>query len=158
MTPAGKPSGLLWTALAAALLAAAPVAAAQPLGRLFNTPAERGQLDSQRNAPPAAAPNEVGGPPGMAPADANQPGANGGTPPPAPPEILVLNGTLRTSGGRSTVWLNDVPQRGKQLQLPQRQRGAAQLTVRLPSGQTVLLKPGQRYDLRDGKVKDVNEP
>jgi hypothetical protein len=224
-------SRLLRIMLAAALLPAATGAGAQAIGRLFNTPAERGQLDSVRNAaPPAGAQTAVPTPPGIAPPGANQPipypgagasqqapaagpgqqvpypgagagqqapypgagqpvpypgagqavpypganqagnqpvpypsgnaGANPGDPPPPPPppESLVMNGVLRTSNGRSTVWLNDVPQSGRQMKVVQRAHSAPQLTVQLPSGKKVLLKPGQRYDLAEGRVKDINEP
>ena len=227
MRSKGQPR-LLRIVLAAALLPAATGAGAQAIGRLFNTPAERGQLDSVRNAAsPAGAQTAVPTPPGIAPPGANQPipypgagqqapaagpgqqlpypgagagqqatypgagqpvpypgagqavpypganqagnqpvpypsgnaGANpGDPPPPSPPETLVMNGVLRTSNGRSTVWLNDVPQSGRQMKVVQRAHSAPQLTVQLPSGKKVLLKPGQRYDLAEGRVKDINEP
>lgn len=215
--------------LGAVLLSAAAGAGAQAIGRLFNTPTERGQLDSVRNALPGGAQTAAPTAPGIAPAGANQPipypgagqqapaagpgqqvpypgagqqapypgagqqvpypgagqavpypganqagnqpvpypsgnaGANPGAnpgdpPPPPPPETLVMNGVLRTSSGRSTVWLNDIPQSGQQLKVVQRARSAPQLTVQLPSGKKVLLKPGQRYDLAEGRVKDINEP
>ena len=75
---------------------------------------------------------------------------------PPPREQLELNGVLRTSGGRSTVWLNNVPHSGAQNKFSNRNKKT--LTVTLPSGKKVLLQPGQRYDLADGRVKDVNEP
>ena len=77
---------------------------------------------------------------------------------PPPPESLVMNGVLRTSGGRSTVWLNDVPQSAAQNKLSRRGAASSALTVTLPSGKKVLLKAGQRYDLDEGRVKDINEP
>jgi hypothetical protein len=77
---------------------------------------------------------------------------------PPPPEALVMNGVLRTSGGRSTVWLNDVPQSAAQNKLSRRGPASPALTVTLPSGKKVLLKAGQRYDLNEGRVKDINEP
>jgi len=165
---------LLRIVLAAALLSAAAGAGAQVIGRLFNTPAERGQLDSVRNVQPGgagqpasapsaaqAAPDQGGNPADNQPApyqsgDPGNPGA--APPPPPPPETLVMNGVLRTSSGRSTVWLNEIPQSGRQMKVVQRAHNAPQLTVQLPSGKKVLLKPGQRYDLADGRVKDVNEP
>lgn len=92
------------------------------------------------------------------------PGPNGGNPEngaaqvaPAPePEQLTMNGVLRTSSGRNTVWLNNVPQRGAANKFSNRNRQA--LTVTLPSGKRVVLQPGQRYDLADGRVKDISEP
>jgi hypothetical protein len=87
------------------------------------------------------------------PADPN---AAPAAPPPA--ETLVLNGVLRSSSGRSTIWLNDQPQRAGQATYARPARNGKGMTVTLPSGQRILLKPGQRYDLNEGKVKDVNEP
>jgi hypothetical protein len=74
----------------------------------------------------------------------------------AAPSQLTMNGVLRLSNGRSTVWLNNVPQGGSANKFSNRNRQA--LTVTLPSGKRVLLQPGQRYDLADGRVKDISEP
>ena len=74
----------------------------------------------------------------------------------AAPSQLTMNGVLRTSNGRSTVWLNNVPQGGSANKFSNRNRQA--LTVTLPSGKRVVLQPGQRYDLADGRVKDISEP
>ena len=168
-----------------ALAGAAPLRADPMLGRLFSTPAERAALDVRRgdgaggvnnvnnnvmsgampiNGGPAIVynggmPMKGGGAPVQSapPADPNAAPADvPATPPPA--ETLVLNGVLRSSGGRSTIWLNDQPQRAGQAAYAKPARNGKGMTVTLPSGQRVLLKPGQRYDLNEGKVKDVNEP
>ncbi|KQQ40314.1 hypothetical protein ASF61_05955 [Duganella sp. Leaf126] len=68
---------------------------------------------------------------------------------------LTMNGVLRGSNGRSTVWLNDTPQRGAAVAVGKRDGKA--VTVTLPSGKRVLLRPGQRYDLADDRVKDVGQ-
>ena len=149
-------------ATVAALLAAAlaaPTQAGPVLGRLFATPAERAEMETHRGASAALAP-QSGMPAGQAepapdpnaPPAADQPAAA----PPPPPPALVMNGVLRSSSGRSTVWLNDVPQSGAQNHFTN--RGGAALTVTLPSGKRIVLRPGQRYDLGEGRVKDVNEP
>jgi len=168
----------------AALLAAATSAQAQvTLGRLFATPAERAAMEATRGASAALAPNSQGqqpapgmpGGPAMpedargpaGPGDPGQPGgppggpgAPGATNATQPPPSLVMSGVLRRSGSRdTTVWLNDQPQYGAQKSLSQRGGAATpNLTVTLPSGKKILLKPGQRYDLNEGRVKDVNEP
>jgi hypothetical protein len=90
----------------------------------------------------------------MPPGTGTDPG--GATAAPPPPEQLQLNGVLRTSSGRSTVWLNNVPHSGAQNKFSNPNKKA--LAVTLPSGKKVLLRPGQRYDLADGRVKDINEP
>ncbi|MDR7049290.1 hypothetical protein J2X54_001738 [Duganella sp. 3397] len=71
------------------------------------------------------------------------------------PEQLTMNGVLRSSNGRSTVWLNNVPQRGAANKFSNRDSKA--VTVTLPSGRRIVLQPGQRYDLADGRVKDVSQ-
>ncbi|WGG52668.1 hypothetical protein [Rugamonas sp. DEMB1] len=137
-----------------ALLLAAAVAApamAQPLGRLFSSPLERAQLDARRDGatspePPAAAATEPA------------PGAAGGAAPSAPAQQLVLNGLVRRSNGKSTVWLNEAAQNDERNDLARAGAGATALTVRLPSGKRVLLRAGQRYDTGDGRVKEVHEP
>lgn len=81
------------------------------------------------------------------------PGSVADTPPPS--EQLTMNGVLRSSTGRSTVWLNNQPQRGAANKFTNRDSKA--VTVTLPSGKRIVLRPGQRYDLSDGRVKDVNQ-
>jgi hypothetical protein len=119
--------------------------------------AKRYSQDGSAPAPaPAAAPGPAGGPGGAAPPGvAASPAAPAV---PAAPETLVMNGVLRTSSGRSTVWLNDVPQSDTQNKLSKRGPASPALTVTLPSGKKILLKAGQRYDLNEGRVKDINEP
>jgi len=164
------------------LLAACHFAYAEPgLGRLFNTPAERSALDANRgkvaaavNGPQPGAQAEYSLPPGvpgnmtpsemqgaqpgmMPPGAMPMPGMEAATPPaPPPPEQLEMNGLVRSSSGRSTVWLNNVPHSGPQNKFSNRNKKA--LTVTLPSGKKIVLRPGQRYDLADGRVKDINEP
>ncbi|CUI09218.1 hypothetical protein [Massilia antarctica] len=126
-------------ATACLLLAAAVGAQAQtaPMGRLFTTPAERHQLDIQRGlaaAPPA---------PVVEAASAPQP--------------MTVNGFVRRSSGKSTVWVNNEAREGAR----NRFSGPAQaprVTLTLPSGQKVVLKPGQSVDMNAGTVTDVDRP
>ncbi len=146
-----------------ALLAttAAPACAQQPtLGRLFASPAERSLLDQQRAAGPAAAPAMPGTAaptaPGMMDGANPQAMANAAAPsmtaaPLAPASSSVqLSGVLRGSSGRTTVWLNQVPQTGGATAGP----GQA-VSLRLSSGRQLILKPGQRYDPDHGSVQEV---
>lgn len=138
--------------LAAALAAASGPAAAQSaviMGRLFASPQERAALDAQRNAAsgaptvngqPAAPQN---GAPGMA-APAGAPVAD--APPPAP---LQLNGVVRRSDGKSTVWLNQEPQLDGSNALQNQT-----LSVRLSSGRQVILKAGQSFNPANETVQD----
>lgn len=126
-------------ALAAACTQAAEVPS---LGRLFNTPQQRAQLDAQRMGGQAPAAAETGQP---APAPAPPP-----APAPAPPPPQVLNGVVKPAGGKATVWLNQEP-----LPVERRTMGRnGQITVVLPSGRRITLKPGQRYDETTGEVRD----
>ena len=110
-----------------------------PIGRLFFSPEERAQLDAQR--------------------------ANGGAPPqpvqaapPAPPPPPVtMNGVVKRSSGKSTVWLNDTPQNDDNNQLATPAADPS-VTLRLSSGRKVVLKPGQTLDLGTQAVHDVHAP
>jgi len=103
---------------------------------------------------PASAPPAM--PPGPPPSSPGTADAGGAAPDAVTPSQLTMNGVLRTSNGRSTVWLNNVPQGGTANKFRNGNRQA--LTVTLPSGKRVVLQPGQRYDLVDGRVKDISEP
>lgn len=121
------------------LLGACAQAHTHAIGRLFFTPQERHQLDIKRGlvaAPPAPpAPSEAA------------------APPPAPPPVTV-NGFVRRSSGPSTVWVN-----GGDAQ-PGAVTGSAQaprVTLTLPSGERVRIKPGQTLDPGAGTIRDLNE-
>jgi hypothetical protein len=109
----------------------------------------------------APSPGNVGGAAGPGgPGVSAGPGGAAAKPagPPPPPPALVMSGVLRRSDNRTTVWLNDQPQYGVQKSLSPRDGAATpDVTVTLPSGKKVKLKPGQRYDLNEGRIKDVNE-
>lgn len=134
------------TVLSALLAGGMALAHAQgpQLGRLFTSPEQRTQLDAQRYGPPPADPALAAPPPPPPP------------PPPAPP--VELNGVVQRSSGRSTVWLNQAPQTEPYNQLgPGQGGGAGTLTLRLSTGQVLLLKPGQRYDPATGSVSEAPE-
>jgi hypothetical protein len=61
-------------------------AQAEPLGRLFFTPAQRAALDQRRQLPLQAE-------------DASRSG----------PAVLAVNGQVRSSSGRHTTWINGTP-------------------------------------------------
>ncbi|SDL63583.1 hypothetical protein SAMN05216517_101655 [Janthinobacterium sp. OK676] len=129
--------------LCALLAGAVPSIQAQgpQLGRLFSTPEQRSALDAQRYGKPAADP-ALAAPPAPPP-----------PPPPGPP--VELNGVMRRSSGRSTVWLNQAPQNEPHNSLARGKDNTLSLT--LSNGQVVLLKPGQRYDPASGTVTEAQE-
>ena len=71
-----------------------------------------------------------------------------------PPEPVLFNGRVQRSGGKGTVWVNAVPQDDDGRTKP----AQPTYSLRLPWGKEVILRPGQRYDPFEDKVKDVNEP
>lgn len=104
---------------------------AQELGRLFFTPPQREALDARRRArvpdKPAATPLVIS-------------------------PTTRLDGYVRRSDGRSTVWVNgdtaddSAPQADGRVPLP------------VDSGARVRLKPGQVLDRGSGEVSDVLGP
>ncbi|MBI1942484.1 MAG: hypothetical protein HYS35_02365 [Betaproteobacteria bacterium] len=124
---------------AGAILLAAPVASAQELGRLFFTPEQRAALDARRKArvpdKPAAVPQ------------VEQPQTR-------------VDGVVRRSAGRSTVWVNGqaIPE-GAQPDSPQvRPQGSGPGRVSIPVGesqQRIDLRVGETLDRGTGEVRDV---
>lgn len=116
------------TALLAALLLHS-CAQAQDVGRLFFTPEQRAALDARRKArvpdKPTAAPVVVS-------------------------PTTRLDGYVRRSGGRSTVWVNGTT-------LDEASPGSdARVSVPVgDGGARVRLKPGETLDRGTGEVRDV---
>lgn len=133
-----SPSRMPLRALAAlcttlSLLASPAVhAQTQPLGRLFNTPQERAQLDARR-------------------AGAETPPASGAQTPLPPPQPLQVNGVVLRSGGRGTVWINQSPAPDSSVNV----RKDRSVSLRLPSGRRIILKPGQSYDETTGTISNI---
>ncbi|WP_256077131.1 hypothetical protein [Massilia sp. YIM B04103] len=126
-------------------------ATAPSIGRLFTTLEERMQLDAQRSSTPAGAAGMPGMSDGFTPsAPAPAPMAASEAPPLAPAEPVQLNGVIRRSGGKSVVWVNNVP-----LESPAARAKGGALSVPLPSGGSVKLKPGQSFNPADGSVHEA---
>jgi len=127
----------LWLAFAAAgaVLAAAPCAAQQPLGRLFFTPEQRQALDARRRARVPDKPAAVA----------------------APSPTLRLDGYVKRSDGRSTVWVNGESQgEGPGADAPRIGGADSRVSVNVgEGGSRVVLKPGEVLDRGNGEVRDV---
>lgn len=127
----------------ALLLIAAEAPAAEPLGRLFFTPAQRSSLDvarSQRTRTTVATEKtdeEV------APA----------------PEVISYGGMVRRSDGQTTVWINNRAVKeneavgGTPMVSQVRPDGAVSLQVP-QSGRSVDLKVGQSVELLSGSIEE----
>lgn len=132
-TPAKHMRKIVALALAAVVVtllafAPAPAAAYDNLGRLFFTPQQRQDLDRRRqaNAQESAVTAE---------------------------SQITVNGRVSRSSGRTTTWINGVPQDDTQ-----KSRDPAQVT--LPGGDgepSVKLRVGQTLDKIRGEVKDPIE-
>lgn len=115
----------LGTLVLAAGYAPLPAAAYENLGRLFFTPQQRQDLDRRRqaNIQESAATAE---------------------------SLVTVNGQVSRSSGKTTTWLNGVPQESTR-----HPRDPARATV--PGGEgepSVTLKIGQTLDKIRGEVKD----
>jgi hypothetical protein len=118
----------------AALLAAATLfaglAQAQELGRLFFTPEQRQALDARRKARVPDKPAAVAASPTMR-----------------------LDGYVKRSGGRSTVFLNGEPA-DDSAGIPPSSDGRVPVRVGEGGGR-VGMKPGETLDRGDNAVRDV---
>jgi hypothetical protein len=115
------------------MLLAAEVCGAQELGRLFFTPEQRAALDARRKArvPDRPSPAVVASP------------------------TTKLDGYVKRSGGKSTVWVNgealsegsgDAPRIG--------QDPEGRVSVPIGEGRRAGLKPGEAVDRGTGQVHD----
>lgn len=108
------------------------------LGRLFFTPLERAALDRQRYQSGTLSER----------ADEE----------PLPMESITLNGHIRRSGGKSTVWLNGKPVQvnGAPQTVGISDKAAGEIAIRTPeSGRTYPLKVGQTLTPGSGEVRDL---
>jgi hypothetical protein len=111
-------------ALASALLGAIPCAAAQELGRIFFTPQQRQDLDRRRNL--NVTESEV-----------------------VVESLVTVNGHVARSSGKTTTWINGVPQYDTY-------RGRAPDRVGVESGGSAVgVKVGQTLDRSRGEVRDT---
>ncbi|HEY8608078.1 MAG TPA: hypothetical protein VIM12_13265 [Noviherbaspirillum sp.] len=128
---------LVAVAAALATVAASPALAAEEAvlkARLFSTPAERTAIDRLR--------------------DQHRAGATASSPDQAPPPVTAettVDGVVRSSSGRSTVWVNQVPY----LETPGKRGRAPEVPMPLPDGGSVRLRPGQTYDPEERRVRDA---
>jgi hypothetical protein len=137
--------------LFAAALAVAPGAgAADGLGRLFTTPAQRAQLDdARRSAPEQTVAAEAARPAARTERPQESPGA------------LTVRGVVERSDGRSTAWINDANTYQGDVGAAHRHVDRAGIagdavTLKLEDGQaTVKMKVGQTLDPASARIRDL---
>jgi len=124
--PAGVRNAAMAALIVLSLAVARPVPAAEPLGRLFFTPQQRQDLDYRRRANIQDSPTA------------------------AVESTVTINGQVSRSSGKSTTWINGVPQHDSH-----RTRNPAHVTVGGNEGEApVDLKVGETLDKTRGEVKD----
>lgn len=131
----------LLLAFAFLVTAIATAHAADDLGRLFFTPAQRAQLDVLRERH-----QRLG-----AAAEAQQ----------SPlPQTITVNGVVTSSDGRSTVWINNQPVSGDEpaAGVDLVHSGSGHVTLRLPeSHREVKIKVGESLNPQTGDVTEGYE-
>lgn len=129
----------IYLILAAWAAVVQPVQAEGKLGRLFYTPEQRMRMDVARQNERSVKVDE----------DENAPQSTN----------IELNGMVRRSDGKSTVWVNNRVHGGNTaehgIEMDKRGGDAGQASVILPSTQQrVLLKVGQSFDVSSGQVEE----
>ena len=128
-----------------ALMSIACTACAAELGRMFYTPAQRATLDTARKQNIRTEISNDG-------SDTTE--QQRAAPPPLPQNISV-NGMIRRSDGKSTVWLNHRPVNEHQAGGINASVGRTDNRVRLTvpeSGRSVDIKVGQTVEIVSGSV------
>lgn len=123
-----------------------------PMGRLFLTPAERAAFDvvRQNNRPPEKI---------VVPGTDDYQGAEL---PSAPIPVVTVDGYVKRTDGKGTVWVNGQPVEEKavikNLEIGRLQRNTNDVSITLPgNGQKINLKAGQSYDPASGKIGSLRE-
>ncbi|MBI2294900.1 MAG: hypothetical protein HYU76_02390 [Betaproteobacteria bacterium] len=129
----------------ACLLAAitAPAPAAEPLGRLFFTPAQRGSLDVARTQRARTT---------VATEKTNEEAV-------PVPEVITYGGMVRRNDGKTTVWINNRAVHDKEAvggaSMVSKVRPDGGVSLQVPqSNRSVDLKVGQSVELLSGSIEE----
>ena len=124
--------------------------AAEPMGRLFTSPAERSNLDYLRKTKKLNPPIKA-----EAPIDAPE------AVPIALPEVVNLQGYVkRNDGKQGTIWVNDKALQensgNKDVQVGRLSEGSNRVPIKLTgNGKYLNLKAGQVYDPETNRVREA---
>jgi hypothetical protein len=125
--------------------------AAEPIGRLFTSPAERSNLDYLRQTKKKLVAPVIT----EAPIDAPE------AAPVVLPEAVNLQGYVkRNDGKQGTVWVNDQAlqenSRNKEVAVGRLSEGSNRVPIKLSgNGKRLNLKAGQVYDPQTGRVREA---
>ncbi len=125
------------------------------IGRLFLSPAERATLDVIRqNSKPPERIIKADEPPVVEEAETRVEA------PPTPAQAVVVQGYVRRSDGKGTVWVNGQAVQEKtavkDFEIGRLRGDTDQVQIKLPqSGKTIGVKPGQRYDPASGRIANM---
>ena len=140
--------------LVAAMFTAHVAIAAQPIGRLFTSPAERSNLDYLRQTKKKL----------IAPVIVDASAEIIYAPAPAPivlPEAVNLQGYVKRNDGKhGTVWVNDQALQensgNKEVQVGRLSEGSNRVPIKLSAnGRRLNLKAGQVYDPESNRVREA---
>lgn len=126
-------------------LMAPMIFAAEPLGRLFYTPAQRTQLETARAQRDRRVPINTT--------------TESETATPQGPDVVTYSGVVRRSDGKSTVWINGKPVTERNAAtndvnvLGVRRDGAVAVTVP-QTDRSAALKVGQSLDVMSGTIEE----
>ena len=127
-----------------------PAIAADGLGRLFTTPAERANLDNLRS---------ISKIPVIDPAKAessDEPEVAANAP---PPPVSVQGYVKRSDGKKGTVWVNHQPMQessgNNDVQVGKLRQNDNSVLIKLHTGKSLELKAGQVYDPETGQVREI---
>ena len=110
----------------------------EQLGRLFTTPSERARLDLARKqggftVAPEAKPEEIS-------------------------EQVTLNGYVIRSNGKTTTWLNQLPEQTRSTVLVTQKPGQAPvISIKTDIGKRVRVDVGDSVDMQTGAVRPLLE-
>ena len=141
-----------WPILFMLCVLSGAVMAADDLGRLFTTPAERASLDNLRNVSKIPTIDPV------APESSEKMEETATV---APPPLVSVQGYVKRSDGKEgTVWVNHQPMQessgNNDVQVGKLRQNGNSVSLKLPAtGKSLELKAGQVYDSETGQVKEA---
>jgi hypothetical protein len=140
-------------ALIATSLMATSIQAAETIGRLFTSPAERQNLEYLRQTRKANTP--------IVPTDIEAPVLEAAPAPIVLPDAINMQGYVkRNDGKKGTVWVNDLAMqentRNKDVMVGKLPQNGNRIPIKLPAnGKRLTIKAGQVYEPESNKIREA---